>query len=148
MVAFIGIKQALANASQLAHPKLNAPTSIMSDASDKAVRAVLQQRSGSEWCLISYFSRKLRPLETRYSTFDCELLEVYLAVKHFRHFAEGCEFFVLTDHKALTYALATHSDKYTPRQVRHFDYIYQFTSDIRHVTGTGNAWLMPCHGSE
>ena len=111
----------------------------MSDASDKAVRAVLQQCLGSEWCPISYFLRKLRPLETRYNTFDHELLAVYLAVKHFRHFVEGREFFMLMDHKPLTYALATHSDKYTPRQIRQLDYISQFTSDIRHVTGAGNA---------
>ena len=104
--AFNDIKQALANASLLTHPKLNAPTSIMSDASDKAVGAVLQQFIGSEWRPISYFSRKLRPPETRYSTFDRELLAVYLAIKHFRHFVEGREFFVLTDHKPLTYALA------------------------------------------
>ena len=84
--AFNDIKQALANASLLTHPKLNAPTSIMSDASDKAVGAVLQQLIGSEWRPISYFSRKLRPPETRYSTFDRELLAVYLAIKHFRHF--------------------------------------------------------------
>ena len=137
--AFNDIKHALANASLLTHPKLNAPTSIMSDASDKAVGAVLQQLIGSEWRPISYFSRKLRPPETRYSTFDRELLAVYLAIKHFRHFVEGREFFVLTDHKPLTYALASHSDKYTPRQLRHLDFISQFTSDIRHVTGVGNA---------
>ena len=46
---------------------------------------------------------------------------------------------MLTDHKPLTYALASHSDKYTPRQVRHLDFISQFTSDICHVTGVGNA---------
>ena len=137
--AFNNIKQALANVSLLAHPKLHAPTSIMTDASDKAVGAVLQQRIESEWCPISYFSRKLRPSETRYSTFDRELLAVYLAIKHFRHFVEGREFFVLTDHKPLTYALAIHTDKYSPRQVRHLDYISQFTSDIRHVTGIRNA---------
>ena len=45
---------------------------------------------------------------------------------------------VLTDHKPLTQALLASSDKYTPRQVRHLDYISQFTSDIRHVHRTQN----------
>ena len=45
---------------------------------------------------------------------------------------------MLTDHKPLTYALTTHSNNYTPRQTRHLDYISQFTSDIRHVTGVDN----------
>ena len=30
------------------------------------------------------------------------------------------------------------SDKFTPRQVRHLDFVSQFTSDIRHVQGAHN----------
>ena len=105
----------------------------MTDASDKAVGAVLQQNINGTWQPISFFSRKMTPAETRYSTFDRELLAVYLAIKHFRHFLEGRPFHVLTDHKPLTFALNTRSDRYSPRQVRHLDYISQFTSNIRHV---------------
>ena len=36
------------------------------------------------------------------------------------------------------FALATASSKYTPRQIRHLDYISQFTIDIRHVAGSDN----------
>ena len=136
--AFVASKEALATATLLVHPKPHAPTCIMADASDCAVGAVLQQRIGDGWHPIAYFSRKLRPPETRYSTFDRELLAVYLAIKHFLHFVEGREFYVLTDHKPLTFALSTNSDKYTPRQVRHLDYISQFTGDIRHVKGMDN----------
>ena len=38
----------------------------------------------------------------------------------------------------LTFALSTASDKYTPRQIRHLDYIAQFTTVIRHVPGLNN----------
>ncbi len=41
--AFVGIKATLANATLLVHPKPDAPTSVMVDASDTAVGAVLQQ---------------------------------------------------------------------------------------------------------
>ena len=136
--AFNATKQALADATLLVHPKLHAPTCIMADASDWAVGAVLQQYIDGGWRPITYFSKKLRPAETRYSTFDRELLAIYLAIKHFRYFVEGREFFVLTDHKPLTFALSTHSDKYTPRQTRHLDFISQFTADIRHVSGSAN----------
>ncbi len=34
------------------------------------------------------------------------------------------------------YALASRPDCHSPRQVRHLDYISQFTSDLRHVKGT------------
>ncbi len=64
---------------------------------------------------------------------------MYLAVKHFRHFVEGRQFFILTDHKPLTFAMSSKPDRYSPRQSRHLDYISQFTSDIRHVPGSDNA---------
>ena len=91
--SFTAIKDALAEAALLAHPKPHAPTCIMADASDHAVGAVLQQKIGDGWQPIAYFSKKLRPAETKYSTFDRELLAVYLSIKHFRHFVEGREFF-------------------------------------------------------
>lgn len=37
-----------------------------------------------------------------------------------------------------TYSLFSISNRYSPRQVRHFDFISQFTTDIRHVNGTDN----------
>ena len=129
---------ALADTTLLAHPKPHVPMCIMVDASDHAVGTVLQQQIGDGWQPIAYFSKKLRSAESKYSTFDRELLAVYLAIKHFCHFVGGREFFVLTDHKPLTFALSTHSDRFSPRQVRHLDLISQFTTDIRHVSGGAN----------
>ena len=119
-------------------PKPATPTSIMTDASDKAVGAILQQYVNSVWRPIAYFLKKLKPAETRYSAFDKELLAIYLAIKHFRHFVEGRSFCVLTDHKLLTFALTSQSSSHSPRQARHLDFIAQFTSDIWHVKGTDN----------
>ena len=138
LASFAATKDALANASLLCHPALDAPTSIMTDASDIAVGAVLQQFLNGRWCPIAYFSKSLKPAETRYSTFDRELLAIYLSVKHFRYFVEGREFRILTDHKPLVYAFHTLSDKHSPRQARHLDFVIQFTSDIRHVKGQDN----------
>ena len=109
----------------------------MSDASDQAVGAVLQQLVDNTWRPIAYFS-KLRHAETRYSTFDRELLGVFLAVKHFSYFVEGREFYVLTDHKPLTYALSFRSGNRSPCQIRHLSYISQFTTDIRYMKGHEN----------
>lgn len=99
--AFANIKQALADATLLVHPTPDAPTCIAIDASDIAVGAVLQQYVDDQWCPVAFFSRALKPAEVRYSTFDCELLAIYLAIKHFRYFLEGRTFHVLTDHKPL-----------------------------------------------
>ena len=105
MTAFNTAKQALADATLLSHPSPTAPTNIVTDASNTAVGGVLQQFIDNEWHPLAYFSKKLKPAETRYSTFDRELLAVYLAIKRFRHALEGRQFHVLTDHKPLTFSL-------------------------------------------
>lgn len=51
---------------------------------------------------------------------------------------EGRSLVCFTDHKPLTYALHTKSDKASPRQARHLSYISEFTNDIRHVSGSSN----------
>ena len=138
VASFNATKEALAKASLLAYPQPDAPTCLMTDASDTAVGAVLQQHINGAWHPISFFSRKMTSTETRYSTFDRELLAVFLSIKHFRHFLEGRPFHVLTDHKPLTFALNCRSDRHSPRQARQLDYICQFTSTIRHVHGRDN----------
>ena len=51
--AFNATKEALANASLLSYPQADAPTCLMTDASDTAVGAVLQQHINSTWRPIS-----------------------------------------------------------------------------------------------
>ena len=137
--AFIGIKEALAEATLLVHPKPNALTNLTTDASDSAVGAVLQQYVNGQWQPISFFSKKMKPSEKRYSTFDRELLAVYLSIKHFRYFLEGRIFHVITDHKPLTFAFNASPDRHSPRQCHHLDYISQFTTDLRHIRGVDNS---------
>ena len=115
----------------------------MADASDITVGAVLQQYIEGEWHSIAYFSKKLRPAEVRYSAFDQELLAVYLAIKHFRHFVEGRSFHILTDHN-FTHALLSQPDKHSSRQIHHLDYISQFTSDIWHIRSEDNTAADTC----
>ena len=136
--AFQRAKDALADATVLSHPHTDALTAIVTDASDTAVGAVLQQYINQQWMPIGFISKTLSLAEKRYSTFDRELLAVYLAIKHFRYFVEGCVFRIFTDHKPLTFSLARQSDKYSPRQIRHLEFISQFTTDIRHVRGNDN----------
>ncbi|BHF83814.1 hypothetical protein SprV_0902696100 [Sparganum proliferum] len=139
LTAFERIKTSLADATLLTHPAPEAPLSLMVDASTVAVGAVLQQHINDSTRPLAFFSKKLSPAETRYSTFGRELLAIYLAVKHFRHFLEGRDFTIFTGHKPLTFAIRSHSDKYNPREISHLDYISQFTADIRHIDGPKNA---------
>ncbi|BHF66550.1 hypothetical protein SprV_0200957100 [Sparganum proliferum] len=138
LTAFERIKNSLADANLLTHPAPDAQLSLMVDASTVAVGAVLQQNLAGSTQPLAFFSKKLLPAEIHYSTFGRELLVIYLAVKHFRHFLEGRDFTVFTDHKPLTFALRSHSDKYNPSEIGHLDYISHFTTDIRHIDGTNN----------
>ncbi|BHF70133.1 hypothetical protein SprV_0301318300 [Sparganum proliferum] len=52
---------------------------------------------------------------------------------HFRYLLEGRQFTIFTDNKPLTFALHSHSGKPNPGEIRHLDFISQFTSDIRHI---------------
>jgi cleavage and polyadenylation specificity factor subunit 1 len=63
---------------------------------------------------------------------------VYEAIKYFQHVVEGRPFVIFTDHKPLTYAFQQHRDKCSPRQFRHLEFVGQFSTDFRHVSGQDN----------
>ncbi|XP_059814618.1 uncharacterized protein LOC132386387 [Hypanus sabinus] len=87
--AFVQTKEALANAAMLVHPRMDAPTALTVDASNRAVGGVLEQLIAGRWQPLAFFSKHLRPPELKYSAFDRELLALYLAIRHFRYFLEG-----------------------------------------------------------
>ena len=83
--AFVNAKAAHTDATHLAHPIQEAELSLAVDASNHHVGVALQQWSpSSEWQPLSFFSRKLTNRETRYITFNRELLAVVATLLHFR----------------------------------------------------------------
>ncbi|KAK3735900.1 hypothetical protein RRG08_041086 [Elysia crispata] len=136
--SFTSSKAALADATMLSHPKPGASISLTSDASDQAVGAVLEQYVDGFWQPLAFFSKQLRPPEQKYSTFDRELLALYLAIRHFKYFLEGRSFTMFTDHKPLVGAMSKASDLWTARQQRHLAHISEFSTDIRHISGKDN----------
>ena len=77
LTAFNQIKTALADATLLFHTKPDAVVAIMSDASDIAVGAVLQQFVDSQWQPIAYYSHRLSvdiaPTIENFLLFICQL---------------------------------------------------------------------------
>jgi cleavage and polyadenylation specificity factor subunit 1 len=100
--------------------------------------AVLQQRVGNDWQPLAFFSKKFNPAEQKYSAYDRELLAVYEAVKHFRLMLEARNFMIFTDLKSITFAFQQKRDTCSPRQLNQLDFIAQFTTDIRHISGQDN----------
>ncbi|CAH8505156.1 unnamed protein product [Schistosoma mattheei] len=111
------LKDKLAKATMLMYPNSLSPLALMVNASDKPVGGILNQLVRNAWKPTAFFSKRLAPAETRYSTFGREPLAIYLTIKHFRHMLEDREFIVFTDHKPLANALKARADKYSPREV-------------------------------
>ena len=80
------------------------PIRLMTDASDFAIGAVLEQEhEPKKWFPIAYESRKLQPAEVNYAVHEKEMLAIVHAIKLWRHYLEGRRFEVITDHQSLTY---------------------------------------------
>ena len=138
VTAFERAKAALSAATLLHFPDPSASLALTTDASDTAVGAVLEQFSNGMWQPLSFFSRQLRPAEMKYSAYDKELLAIYLAVHHFRHWVEGRPFRIFTDHRPLISAFQKATTPLSSRQQRHLARISEFSTDIQHLSGKDN----------
>ena len=136
--AFQAAKQALSSASYLKFPAPGAPLLLSTDASDTAMGGVLEQVIDGHPQPLAFFSRKLSPAESRYSTFDRELLAMYSSVRHFRHFLQGASFTIQTDHLPLVHAFTKKSDPISARQQRHLSAISEFNCSLQHIPGKNN----------
>lgn len=137
--AFEQCKVSLSEAVTLTHPIADASLVMMCDASDLGVGAALHQKVGKTMSPLGFFSKKLTDTQQKYSTYDRELLAIYLAITHFHNVIEGRQLTVLTDHKPLTYAFSKlASSNENPRRTRHLLYISEYTSDIQYVSGPAN----------
>ena len=106
----------MVQATHLAHLGKKARLAMSVDASGTHIGAALQQEvSSGSLQPLGFFSRKLNTAEQKYSAFDRELLAVYAAIRHFRWALEGRRFYVLSDHKPLTFTLHRQSDAWSAR---------------------------------
>ena len=130
--ALSAAKNAFADATLLIHPVEDAPTALTVDASSiLAMGGVLEQRTNGVWRPLEFFSRKLRtPRETKYSTFDRELLAAHLAI-HFRHFI------LHTDQNSLVHAPCKSADACTSRQ-NQLSAISEYTTNLHHIAVKNN----------
>lgn len=139
--AFEKCKLDLANVVYLAHPVPAAQLIMNVDASDFAVGAVLHQMNEGQLEPLGFYSKRMTDTQKRYSTYDREFLAIYQSVKYLKYSIDGQNCIIYTDHKPITFAFRQKPDKASPRQLRqlrHLDFIGQFTTDIRHVSSSEN----------
>ena len=100
--AFQTLKQRLVSEPVLLSPDMCKPFTIQSDASDRAIGAVLSQLddNGKEHP-VAYLSRKLDFAEEKCSIMEKECLAIIWAIKQWHVYLYGNSFHVQTDHKSL-----------------------------------------------
>lgn len=99
--SFLDIKQCLVSAPILTCPDFDKPFILQTDASQRALGAVLVQEFEDGEKVIAYASRTLNHCESKYCATELECLAVIWAVKKFRCYLEGVRFQVVTDHASL-----------------------------------------------
>ena len=101
-IAFNKLKNALTNTPVLMMPRFDLPFELHTDGSKLAIGSVLIQRINNVAHPIAYYSRKLRPNETKWAIPHIEGLAVLESVRKFHYYLFAKKFTVYTDHKALT----------------------------------------------
>jgi len=133
---FNSLKEAFTSAPILTHWVPDAPLTIETDASDYAVAGILSITcSNGELRPVAFYSRTMTPPELNYDTHDKELLTLFEAFRHWRHYLEGSAtpIDVVTDHKNLEYFSS--SKVLTRRQARWLEFLSQFNLLIRFCPG-------------
>jgi hypothetical protein len=102
--AFDTSKEAMTSSAVLAHPELGKEGWLLdTDASAKALDAVLSQLHLGIEKVIQFASKVLKAEQQRYCTTKRELLAVTWSLKTFRHYLQGREVRLRTDHISVKY---------------------------------------------
>ena len=132
--AFYALKKLATEAPVLKLASWDEPFKVVTDASNIAIGAVLQQQERP----VAYYSKKLDSAQRNYSVYDKELLAVISALKHWKHFLYGREFVVKTDHQALKWLQTMPSANWSDRQARWSQVFQQFGGMIEYLPGKHN----------
>jgi hypothetical protein len=127
--AFDTMKKIISREVLLAYPDFNEEFVIHTDASHTQLGAVISQKGRP----IAFYSRKLKPEQTRYTTTERELLSIVETLKEFRNILLGQKLVVHTDHKNLTC-----KNFNTERVMRWRLILEEYGPELRYIKGENN----------
>ena len=99
--AFQQLKNCLTSCPILPFPSMKEPFILYTNASQLAIGAVLSKVQDDLERVICYSSKALNKAQSRYSTTKRELFAVVSYTKHFKHYLQGRQSKIITDHRVL-----------------------------------------------
>ena len=134
---FNRVKELVARAIELTIPDPDKKFFLQTDASDRAVGAVLMQFGSSGHLVpVAVANRKLNVHEKNYPTHEKEMLAIVWALKTFRHYVEGCHVEIQTDHAALRFFDT--QPNLSRRMARWAEEMAQYEYEIKYIPGETN----------
>jgi len=135
--AFVTLRDKFASTIQLVHPDENLLYIINTDASAKAIGAVLLQQVLEENTnIVSTASRVLTPTEQGYTTCEQEFLGTIFALENFRIYIYGHKILLYRDNKSVTFL--SRCAITSNRAARWMVNLQQSDIELRHVKGAHN----------
>ena len=101
--AFETLKKALMQAPILHLPSFSQPFQLFTDASDSSIGALLTQEVDGVYKPIYYLSHHLSNTQQKWPIIEKECYSIVFAIEKFRHFLEGKNFKIFSDHNPLKY---------------------------------------------
>ncbi|MCO5569376.1 hypothetical protein L7F22_023088 [Adiantum nelumboides] len=110
--AFYALQKLASEAPVLKIASWEEPFEVITDASNIAIGAALQQDSRP----VAFYNKKLDSAQRNYSVHVKELFAIISALKHWKNFLYGRDFTVKTDHQALKWLQTMPSADWSDRQ--------------------------------
>ena len=127
--AFDTMKKVMSKETLLIYPDFNKTFEIHTDASHTQLGACISQEGQP----IAFYSRKLNPAQSNYTTTERELLAIVETLKEFKNILLGHKIKVYTDHMNLTY-----KNFNTERVIRWRLILEEFGPELIYIKGEHN----------
>jgi hypothetical protein len=136
--AFEDLKHRLVTAPVLRILDVDKLFRVVTDASDFAIGAILEQQdSNGKWHPCAFTSKQLKTVERNWATYDKELLAIKHSTEKWRPYLASNHSDVYTDHVPLRYLRA--KSKLPRRHVGYLDWLAQYDFTTHYKPGSLNA---------
>jgi len=133
--AFVAIKSKLSEHPLLCLHNPFAETELHCDASSHGFGSILlQKQEDGKLHPIFFYSHRTSDAESRYHSFELEMLAIVNSIKRFRIYLQGIRFKIVTDCNSITLTLA--KKDINPRISRWVLFLQDFDYQIEHKSGT------------